>query len=248
MGSVGNGNKQSTALPDDFNGLFGERKSVNVFERLDNITENGTINPFYNVSSLYKRNCAICATATALQMRGYDVEAGPRDENNWRGFNSVFDVDYVDTNNYILPNYGGVGTYRYSGMPSESEVKNNIRASLGDDSKVQKMPKGAGPATKAIENKVKSWGDGSYGVLSVRWKDYNSAHVVNVFNRNGQIVIYDGQINKTFTGTQALTSYMKRTIAGRTALVRLDNAPIRSDYSSDTMKKMFNKSGKKWGD
>ena len=29
MGSVGNGNKQSTALPDDFNGLFGERKSVN---------------------------------------------------------------------------------------------------------------------------------------------------------------------------------------------------------------------------
>lgn len=247
MGSVGAGKNNQTALarPDEFNGLFGEREQDTskeaVYDRLIAM-QLGTVsvNPNYQryMHNEYSTNCAICATAVSLQLDGYDVEAGPRDKDNWRGFDSVYDVDFTDTDNYILSSYKGIGNYRFSGMPKEEEVRNNIRASMKDESKIHKMPQGAGPASRAIENMVKTWGNGAYGQMSVRWKDTNSAHAVNIINKNGQVLIYDGQTNNTYTD---IKKYLSRTIAGRTAIVRLDNAPKREDFNTDTLKKMFKK-------
>lgn len=251
MGSVGavKNNQTVSTRPDEFGGLFGEREQNTskeaVYDKLIAM-QSGTVsvNPNYQryMRNEYSTNCAICATAVSLQLDGYDVEAGPRDNDNWRGFNSVYDVDFTNTDNYILSSYKGAGTYRFSGMPKEEEVRNNIRAVMGDESKVQKMPQGAGAAAKAIEAKVKSWGDGAYGQMSVRWKDVKSAHAVNLINKNGQVLIYDGQTNNTYTD---ISKYLSRTIAGRTAVVRLDNAPKREDFNKDTLQKMFKKRNSK---
>ena len=95
---------------------------------------------------------------------------------------------------------------------------------------------------KQIEEKAKGWGNGAVGVLNVKWKDRNSAHTINIINRNGRILGYDAQSNKVIMD---LPKYMKRTIANHTTLVRLDNAQIKSNITQETLDKMFKKSSRK---
>ena len=131
-------------------------------ERIDLMIKNNLVNPNYSKSKEYRYNCALCATAAALQARGYDVEAMPRDK-DWRGPDSVFDIDFANTDNYILTG----SKYNISGAPRPS----NGKVMVAKNGKVQwidapLMPKGSKAATNAIINKVKGWGDGAVGVLN----------------------------------------------------------------------------------
>lgn len=240
MGSVGKSGV--VTRPDEFRGLLGDRNQYTkeqMFDRLDSMMLGHlNVNPNYGSDEAYATNCAIVSTAVALQLDGYDVEAGPRDAKVWRGFDEVYDVDYTNTDNYILASYKGWrGTGKYKGMPNEATIKRNMHGMMqGDPSKIEKMPRGAKAASKAIESKVQSWGDGAYGVMNVKWKGRDSYHAVNLMNIGGTVMIYDGQNGRKYFD---LNKYLSRTDAGRTAIVRLDNAPKVDDFNKDTLSKMF---------
>lgn len=243
MGSVG-AKSSSSSLPDEFNGLFGARSSTSAAERVDRVinSADNVINPNHGkgLGDEWSRNCALCATATALYARGYEVEAGPRDKQQWRGLDSVFDVDYSNPDNYFTSG----SRYRLSGVPSRNEIVNtSYHGGYGNGDKIDYdnvpvAPRGATAVARAIEAKAQKWGNGAIGVLNVKWKDCNAGHAINIINVNGKVIAYDPQINRRIPD---LTSYMKRTVAQRTSLVRLDNAPIRADVKQSDLNKMFKK-------
>ena len=118
MGGRGSGatrNSSTSNKPvDEFGGRLGTREAVNVESKMATILEGQSspynrnlkkslVNPEYNalIKNAYARNCALCTTATALQLMGYDVEAMPRAE-KWRGVNNVFNIDYTTPANYIM--------------------------------------------------------------------------------------------------------------------------------------------------
>ena len=222
MGSLGN---QST-LPDYFLGKLGPRQFADPINRLETAADNWVLNPeYYSNKKGYNDNCALVSTAAALYAMGYDVEAMPRDT-VWRGFDTVFEVDYSNPSNYIA----GTGTKNSTGIPRASRLWSKYN-------NVSEMPVGAKAASKAIEDKVKSWGSGSFGVMNVVWKNSNSAHVVNIFNKNGRVIAYDFQINKEIKDLQA---YLKRTVAKSTAIARLDNATVKT-HNLSSLGKMVKK-------
>ena len=69
-----------------------------------------SINPHWGEGKAYSYNCPLCTTAAALALRGYDVEAAPRDK-VWRGFGDVFDFNWKNPDNFVSPaskvNYAG---------------------------------------------------------------------------------------------------------------------------------------------
>ena len=200
------------------------------------------LTPNYAINKLYRTNCALCATAVVLQALGYNVEAMPRDKNKWRGFDSVFEVDYTNTDNYFLSG----SRYSITGVPVAINGKlSTIKPGETKSTIIDNPPRaarGADAVAKQIEEKAKGWGNGAVGVLNVSWKDRNSVHAINIINRNGRILGYDAQSNKVIMD---LSKYMKRTVANRTSLVRLDNAQIKSNIKQETLDKMFKKSSRK---
>lgn len=96
------------------------------------------------------------------------------------------------------------------------------------------MPKGSKAVAKAVEEKVRGWGNGAVGNISVSWKNKTSWHSVSIINQNGTVVIYDAQCNKVYPDLQ---KFFSRTYAIRTQLFRLDNAPLKKDIQND-LKKM----------
>lgn len=232
MGSVG-ANRNSSSRPDEFNGLFGNRSTQGPIERLTRVNEYNLINPNYGMGGAYRNNCALCSVAVALQARGYNVEAMPRDT-TWRGLNSVFDIDYDNPDNFIASG----SKYNLSGVKSKEQIYLQSRTYTSRD-QIPTAPKGAKQVAKAIEDKVKKWGNGSVGIVNVKWKEVNSAHTINVINQNGTVAFYDGQTNKVITD---LPKYLGRTIANHTNLVRVDNAPLKKDIKDlDKIVKRSNK-------
>ena len=225
MGSLGASN-----LLDEFGGALGDRNRVNFNAKVDELVNStgygyaagSMINPFFLHASAYKTNCALCTTAVALNLRGYDVEALPRDT-TWRGFDSVFDVDYTNPDNYVV----GDSRYSWQGSPSRREAERILYSAMVPTSELNTMPRGAESAANKVVSMMKKWGPGSVAAMSVRWKNANSSHSVSVINQNGNVFIYDAQSGKKITDIQ---SYMKRTVAVRTSLTRLDNAPVKEDF------------------
>lgn len=229
MGSVGNRNNSSTqTAPDEFGGALGERKVVkDVNERLTYVLENSLINPNYRAgrNGEYERNCALCSVALALQARGYDVEAMPRDK-DWRGLDSVFDVDYNNPDNFIASG----SKYRVSGVPSAQQIYLQNK-NYADKSDVPQVPRGAKNVAKAVIDKAKGWGEGAIGAINVKWKDTSSAHTLNIVNIHGNVWLVDSQSGKVVFEDK-IEKYLKRTIANHTSIVRLDNAPIKKDIKN----------------
>ena len=240
MGSLGT---SRTSVYDPFNGALGARSTEDAITRLTDVNEYNLVNPNYAINKLYRTNCALCATAVVLQALGYNVEAMPKDENKWRGFDSVFEVDYTNTDNYFLSgsNYSMTGVPRVDIHGKLNTIKPGETKSTIIDNP-PRAARGADAVAKQIEEKAKGWGNGAVGVLNVKWKDVNSGHAINIINQNGHIFGYDAQINKIIND---LPKYMKRTTANHTTLVRLDNAQIRSDIKQETLDKMFKKSNRK---
>ena len=260
MGSVG-----ATTLPakprleDEFEGYLGERSQENAEDRLDRILDSPVnaplINPHFTEGSAYQENCALCATALPLYVRGYDIEAMPRDA-AWRGFNSVFNVDYSNPDNYML---GAASASSSPGLPRISQDivlgGKNRDYIMYDGKKVYftPTPRGADKVATAIDEKVKGWGDGAIGYLRVKWKTGVSAHAVNVINHNGQTILYDPQDGSKLVGKVAITNFLKGTRSVNTSLIRLDNAPLKHKSGitpdmqaySKTWGKMFKRKEKK---
>ena len=230
MGSLGT---SRTSVYDPFNGALGARSTEDAITRLTDVNEYNLVNPNYAINKLYRTNCALCATAVVLQALGYNVEAMPRDENKWRGFDSIFEVDYRNTDNYMLSG----SRYGMSGVMSKRDVQDYF-----DVENPPVAPRRADKVAQAITDKAKGWGNGAVGVLNVKWKDVDSRHAINIINQNGHIFGYDAQSNKIIND---LPKYMKRTTANHTTLVRLDNAQIKNNITQETLDKMFKKSSRK---
>ena len=77
---------------------------------------------------------------------------------------------------------------------------------------------------KAIENQMSSWGEGSRGIIRVKWAGGNSGHVFNVEQKNGKLYVYDVQSKKRKTGMSYLKETMQYTTLSHTELFRTDNA------------------------
>lgn len=93
--------------PDPYKDILGPKKDVDPIEAITRCKEQNTINPNYvqyggKENKSYHTNCALCTAAVALQARGYDVEAMPRDKDKWRGPITIFDVDFSNPDNFIL--------------------------------------------------------------------------------------------------------------------------------------------------
>lgn len=222
MGSVG-----TVSRPDEFNGYFGARSNESFNQRLQTMLGDNIINPNYGKDSSYARNCALCAAAVPLYLRGYDVEAMARDK-EWRGYDSVFDVDYHNTDNYILPS----SKYSFYGTPSTRKLERQG---------VQNVPtfsRGADKVAQQVIDKVKSWGDGSVAVLRVKWKNISSSHAVNIVNNNGNVMLIDAQSGRKYNSNY-ISQYLKITVANHTTLIRLDNAPVKQNIKD--LNKMFKK-------
>ena len=231
MGSVG---ANTSPREDYFNGALGERGNKSVTTVLDHIIARQAINPNYDPqkwTTEYNMNCALCTAATCLQLMGYDVEAMPRDS-TWRGPDSIFDVDYSNTDNYML----GSSKFKVLGIKTPRDLKMSIR--YDDNLQPDMTPKGASKVAEAIETKVAGWGNNAFGEMMVKSATSNSWHSLVVLNYNGSTLVYDSQSNEVVSNSRAeLTNYLKRKTASATQLVRYDNAQVKNTPTLNKMVK-----------
>lgn len=74
-------------------------------------------------------------------------------------------------------------------------------------------------AVKNVEDEVAGWGEGSRGIVRVKWSRGDSGHVFNVERIGGETVYIDAQCGKRVD----LTSYMSRAKPTKTQVMRVDN-------------------------
>lgn len=217
--------KQATHpdFPQEYESILGKKHDVDPIEQLTKCNKENAINPHFNTGNNreYNKNCALCTCAIALQARGYDVEAMPRDK-RWRGPYTIFQYDYTNPDNFII----GSAKNSWDNFEVTREMRRQFNSNRLREGEYQKMPRGAKQAAEAIINKSKEWGSGSVAELSVDWKGTSTAHSVAVINQNGFVFIFDAQTN-TILPEGMFARYLTRTIASHTELVRLDNTPLK---------------------
>ncbi len=111
-------------------------------------------------------------------------------------------------------------TYESDTMPSNgnwmSAMSGMTRVDVGRTTEAATL--------KNIEGQMASWGEGSRGIVRLKWAGKNSGHVVNVEYTNGKLHVWDVQSNKRITGTAYLKNYLPNTTLSYTQLLRTDNA------------------------
>ena len=122
------------------------------------------VNPHFGEGDEYSTNCALCVTAAALQMMGYDVEAMPRDS-TWHGFDSVFDYKWTPEN-FVSPHLTSIN---YAGVPFNENSANTNRFTSSN----------ADVVANQIKSQMATWGNKSFAAMNVSWKG-RGAHVVIV--------------------------------------------------------------------
>ncbi len=152
-------------------------------------------NPKYNEGGDYKINCANCAVAVELQQRGYDVQALPRDKS-------------TKIDRFWYNNKHGNGSW----TDSFTEIDG---ASVGATRKANVEQK--------IAERMRSYGEGSRGVVFVEWDGYSTGHYFNVSNENGNILYADGQNGAT---GDRVTKYFQNVKPSKTWLFRTDDKDI----------------------
>ena len=223
---------KKTTPQDEFGGHLGERSTETPKERMTRLLTEMTntevrdlLNPTNN-----KVNCALCSTALALYIRGYDVEAMPRDK-KWRGFDSVFNVDYNNIDNYIDDGKTGL-TGKMSGKLTDLAWNDAGNPGKYLPANRHHFKKGAHAVTDQIVKQMHDWGDGAVAVLNVHWKNSNSGHAIGVVNHDGDVVFFDAQSGvRTHNKDRFEKNVMSRTIANNTQLIRVDNAPVKNRFS-----------------
>ncbi len=75
-------------------------------------------------------------------------------------------------------------------------------------------------ARKSVEHQMSQFGDGTRAVMEVEWKGRDGGgHVINVIQRNGTTIYYDGQVGARYN----VTAFYNRIRTKQIKLVRVDN-------------------------
>ncbi len=156
-------------------------------------------NPNYDRTGTYAEyttNCQRCVVAYELRRRGYDVTALPKYEGDTLGR-----VTRIDRNDAIWSRWQGA--FR-SAKPETVKARTSKKV------------------VKNIEEKMKSYGDGSRGVVTIMYKNSNTGHVFNVEQRKGKTYFVDAQSGQRMWAKNYIDIVDTRTVT----LTRTDNLRI----------------------
>lgn len=248
-------------VDDPYKGVLGVRAKVSdPLAKIKELSENQVINPHFDDDTNdgrrgipnHHNNCALCTAATIMQLKGYDVEAGIQDGHAHRDIADILkiDLDREETrDSLLLPS--SKSDYDWTRDSLRNKLDAEIQADNPSmekwqrkelvDTKLKKYltPKGPERAAKAVEDTVKSWPSGAYGELTVTWKGGNSAHSLFIYNDNGEVVIFDSQDNRRYSGRGTIQKvFAKGVNANATQVIRYDNAEIKPG-SDGVAQKMF---------
>ena len=156
-------------------------------------------NPYYDGDYReFSHNCQRVVVAYEARRRGYDVMAQPTFEGD-----KLNRVAYYDSKNNISRG-------RWMGAFQDAKPV--------DVSAVGKGTQASQNVVNNIENQMKSYGNGSRGVVQLFYKG-GGGHVFNVEQRNGKTYFIEAQTGKV-KDMQRLMDVMR---TDRVALVRTDN-------------------------
>ncbi len=164
-------------------------------------------NPFYDGTYReYSENCQRAVVATEARFRGYNVIAQP-----------TYEGDKLPSAAYVNPKTG---------------VRNSFWMGAFKGAKPEKVGSTSVNKTQQnLESKMKSYGDGSRGIMQVQWKG-GGGHVLNVVQKNGKTYYYDGQVGAKYDASK-LYKAIKPT---KTQLVRTDNLKFSDRAKNSVMK------------
>lgn len=154
-------------------------------------------NPQYDPTQTYDEytaNCQRCVVAYEMRRRGYDVTAQP--------------TYYGDK----LPQVKMVGNTKWGRW--QGAFKNAKPMNVGG--------KKSADVVKNIQAKMKEFGDGSRGVVSITYKGKNFGHVFNVEQRKGTTYFVDAQTGERVRAQKFFEITDRSTIT----LTRTDNLKI----------------------
>lgn len=125
------------------------------------------VNPLYGTEGIaYKENCANCAVAEELRIRGYDVQAG--------AYNSKTKVSYF---------WGGgdKGNGSWTDSFNEKTPATYIFATRKDQQ------------AEKIQKTMDAWGENSRAVVFVQWDGRKIGHYFTAVNENGKVKFINPQ-------------------------------------------------------
>ena len=192
---------------------FARGKEMTI-EQADNKNPNPKWKPLSegpNPSTAYHNNCQTCVAVYEARLRGYNVSAGM-----WQDSpdNPLYKLSKDFKNAWIDPETGM--------KPEGMRYKGRRRA----DSSFKWLRE--------------SMEDGARYNLRVGWKGSWNGHVICASKENGQVKLYDPQINKTITEPDEIRAYFKRTSYDYNELLRVDNLMLNSEALNGALEKNEN--------
>lgn len=230
MGSVGTKGSYSGIL-----GRKGKAKTASSAQEWQKI-----VNPHYGEGSGYSNNCSLCTFATSLQMKGYDVEAMPFIEDDWRGSTTAYDFDFSNYDNYLAPSKttNGVSVLFAEKHPTKMTLADKLKAqeNIGYASmNPHKIGFTAEQASFRIDEFMKNAGNGAYAEISVAWKT-GGGHSMFVTRENDETKIFCTQTGRQYVGKGQIQALLSKTIVSQTTVLRLDNANLKDGVQEDLSK------------
>lgn len=218
--------------------------------------ETAKINPDYDPTNPEtSQNCGFCSVAWILRKKGYDVEAKHDMVGDWnddeygsRGTNTLqlkrMFVDPLKSTKTVTVNSGPLGLKltkktvpNYADKeeyPFEHMYDKNLNEYIGSTaytSVVAKVKEEYGNKNQKTFEKhaeeiiLKESKNNNYGMLTVSWK-IGGGHALNYQVENGKVMVYDGQVNKTYPLSELLPSVNSLEYLDCTSLVPTDNVNL----------------------
>lgn len=169
--------------------------------------DQGNANPYYNSNSSYRNNCQSCVVAYEARLRGYDVEAKPRDKYNQLQTNLMYKQE----------------------LAWRDPATGNTVKPVENPPSINRQPQ----VTKWLNDNIEEGARYNFGH---GWKgtDGRNGHVISATKQGGKIKLFDPQSGENYEG-ESVTKYISRVRAtynngwetkGRLYLIRVDNAQI----------------------
>ena len=200
-------------------------------------------------------NCGFCSVAWILRKKGYDVEAKHDMVGDWnddeygsRGTNTLqlkrMFVDPLKSTKTVTVNSGPLGLKltkktvpNYADKeeyPFEHMYDKNLNEYIGSTaytSVVAKVEEEYGNKNQKTFEKhaeeiiLKESKNNNYGMLTVSWK-IGGGHALNYQVENGKVMVYDGQVNKTYPLSELLPNVNSLEYLDCTSLIPTDNVNL----------------------
>ena len=183
-------------------------KSQELSEKEDLKRVNPDVNDFNSNS---KSNCVLCTMTYEMRRRGYDVTANKAGQGYWdREINKFFQdykVEEIDRPNY----------------------RKNFKDKEYDKGSNQFSGGGKQFATRAIDKIIKSQPEGSRGNITVDWGASmgGGAHSMFYEIKNGNLILYDGQIAKIYNDPTKILKMATSVRIGRLDNLKFDKNGIK---------------------